>query len=134
MIEDGLDVDADTRQIAPEYGNVLEKTKRSWAYALEDIPTRYLDECIAIALRARGHDFALTAAAVNRAYDELLPEIQRQAMEQVAGTSYLQLPGPRREYLGLGQFRERHNLPPEWMPGDPYPEGSDLYKPQERSE
>jgi hypothetical protein len=126
IIEDGLDHDANSRQVAPEYGNVLEATKRSWAYALEDIPTRYLDECFAAALRQRSHDFALTAGAVNRAYDDMLPEIQRRAREQVGGTSYLQLTGPKPEYLGLEEFKKRHNLPPHWRPGDPYPPEGDL--------
>lgn len=113
---------------------MLEATARSWAFVLEDIPTKYLFECFARALRRKPHDFALTAGAVNLAYDDMLPELQRRAMEQAAGTGYLQLTGPRPEKLYIDEFRRRHNLPSDWWPGQPYPKESDLYQGEECGE
>lgn len=89
---DGLDLDADRRQVAPEYGNVAEKTARSWAYVLEEIPTKHLEECIAVALRAKKDDWQLTTGGVLKAYDDLLPLFAQRARDAQLQAEVLMLP------------------------------------------
>jgi hypothetical protein len=94
----------------------------AFAYALEDIPTQHLRNCFVLAIRAQTDDFPLTAAAVNRQYEELKPDLLRKAQQQQPPA----LPSGK-GYITLSQFKERHNLPEEWQLGQPYPETSDLY-------
>lgn len=112
-----------------ESGKALEAVATSFAYALEDIPTHHLEEAFRRAIRAKVDDFPLTAAAVNRAYDDMLPELQERARAN-ADNQYARL---KEGYGSLGnmsivEFKARHNLPAAWQLGEPYPPESDLYK------
>lgn len=104
---------------------------RSWAFALEDIPTKRLGPAIAAAIRANKTSFQLTTGQVNKAYDDMLPELERLAREQAAQNQPRRLAGPEPKYVSPADFRAKHNLPPDWKLGDPYPEGSDLRRAQE---
>jgi hypothetical protein len=111
-----------------ETGQALEAVAISFAYALEDIPTHHLEEAFRRAIQTKVDDFPLTAAAVNRAYQEMIPDLQRQAQDHAAGTG---LPPLLVSGLAAGMnlqtWKERHNLPQDWRLGDPYPPECDLY-------
>lgn len=100
----------------------------SFAYALEDIPTHHLEACFQRAIREQTDSFHLTAAAVNKVYDEMMPELQRKAQEHAAQADYLLQSGQGSlGYTSLVEFKARHNLPASWRLGNPYPPESDLY-------
>lgn len=101
---------------------------KSFAYALEDIPTHWLEEAFKRAIQNKTDDFPLTAAAVNKAYQDFLPELQARAATHSAKQEHLLRSG--RGSLGvmtLIEWKQRHNLPDEWKLGEPYPPESDLY-------
>jgi hypothetical protein len=109
----------------PDTGEQQNAVALSFAYALEDIPTHHLETCFQRAVRRQTDDFHLTAAAVNRAYDDLVPELQRQAQDH---EDQLLLGGGPNKYQNLVEWKEAHNLSPAWKLGDAYPPESDLYQ------
>lgn len=113
---------------APDDGTDQAVIATSFAYALEDIPTCWLEEAFKLAIRNKRDDFMLAATAVNRAYDDMLPEIQRMAEIRANGGRRLLGSGePEQEEMGPRVWKARHNLPEDWRPGDPYPPESDLH-------
>lgn len=119
-----------------ESGSELTAVAISFAYALDSIPTHHLEECFRRAIQQKLDDFPLTAAAVNRAYQELIPELQARAETHSATQEYLLRSG--QGSIGLMSFtewKERHNLPAAWrgtgqsmaISDEPYPPESDLY-------
>jgi hypothetical protein len=101
---------------------------KSFAYALEGIPTHHLEECFRRAIRAKVDDFPMTAAAVNRAYQELIPELLAQSETHSAMQEYLLRSGQRSlDLMTVIEFKEMHNLPATWELGMAYPPESDLY-------
>lgn len=100
----------------------------SWEMVIGDIPTHHLQECFIRAARAKLDDYPLTANAVNRAYQEMKPELLRQAQENAASQERLLMSGKGSlDRMTLDEWKTRHNLPPAWKLGDPFPPESDLY-------
>ena len=79
LIKQALYVNSLAQNRKPDEGNALTALATSFAFALDDIPTHHLGECFQRAIRQQTDDFLLTASAVNRVYQEMLPELRRQA-------------------------------------------------------
>ena len=128
LIKQALYISSLAQGKAPDTGEQQEAIAMSFAYALDDIPTHHLSDCFQRAIRRQTDDFHLTAAAVKREYEDMLPELQQQARE-AEDTNALRLESGRLNfgYISIPAFKERHNLPPQWKLGDPYPPESDLY-------
>lgn len=117
---------------------------QNWAFALEDVPTKYLTACFSRAIRAHTSKYPVMPS-------DLLTEFEEMRGEVVAGLSVFadreigwanvaqQLEAGRGagagadeetgevEYMTSDEWRKRHGLPPDWKVGTPYPPGSDLY-------
>ena len=120
--------DALSRQKAPEYGNTAKALAVSFAYALENVPTRWLEESFRRAIQTKEDDFPITASSVNKAYNELLLELQAREQTQKAMREYKLKSGQGGPGLmSIDEFKARHNLPAAWKLGEPYPPESDLY-------
>jgi hypothetical protein len=121
IIKEQIYLDSLAHRRTPESGTAADVVAKAFAYALDGIPTSHLEESFTGAIRAQTDDFPLTAAAVNRFYEELKPELVRQGQQWQPPA----LP-PGQSYITLSQFKERHNLPEDWELGQPYPPESDL--------
>jgi len=121
-------LDSLSQRRQPEAGESADAVAKSFAYALDDIPTHHLEEAFRRAIRAKVDDFPLTAAAVNRAYDDMLPELQARARSN-ADLQYGLLKEGHGSlgYMTLLEWKALHNLPAAWRLGDPIPPESDLY-------
>jgi hypothetical protein len=122
IIKEALYLDSLAHRRTPDKGNAADIVAKAFDYALEGIPTNRLEESFTGAIRAQTDDFPLTAAAVNRFYEELKPELVRQGQQWQPPA----LP-PGQFYITIDEFKRRHNLPPEWELGQTYPPDSDLH-------
>lgn len=96
------------------------------AYALEIIPTDYLEECLQLAIQQQTDAFPLTAGAVKTVWEW---QVKREVQErEEARKTMLQLAPPRVEDMNIPDFKALHNLPDSWHLGQPYPPESDLYR------
>ncbi len=134
IIATALQNDALSLQRAPETGNTLKALAISFAYALEEVPSCHLAECLQRAIAARDDGFPLKAPAVMRAWREYIPELQAIARQ---GGRLLQFPGHKGEQaqdedqdqgerMGPREWKARHNLPDNWRPTDGASPDSDL--------
>lgn len=113
----------------PDEGESLTALASSFAYVLDAIPTQHLEECFKRAIQHNTSDFLLAASAVLREYQAMLPELQRQAQSHALGQEYqLRAGHGSLGYMGIEEWKTRHNLPAGWNPlsGEPYPPESDL--------
>lgn len=128
-IKQTIRLNALSLQRVPEEGDALEALATSFAFALEDIPSHHLRECFRRAIQTNTSDFPLTAAAVIRVWNDIMPELRAQAASASIAEEYRLKSGQGSiEYMGLAEFKLRHNLPIEWRLGDAYPPESDLYQ------
>ncbi len=101
----------------------------AWSLALQRIPVHHLEECFKRAITGWTSDFMMPAAAVNKAYQEYIPELQKRAQEHTVGWErQLRAGDGSLGYMSLVEWKTRHNLPVAWRLGDPYPPESDLHK------
>lgn len=130
IIRQALIHDSMAQHKVPEYGNAAKALAISYAYALESIPTHHLEESFRRATQANTGDFETTAGAVNKAYQEFIPELQARASANSAMQEYLLRSGKTGidDLMGIAEFKQRHNLPATWEPGTTYPPESDLYR------
>jgi hypothetical protein len=127
IIKQAIYLDSLSHRRAAEEGSTLHALATSFAYALESIPTHHLEECFRRAIQSNTSDWPLTAAAVLRSYQDLIPELQRQAQQHANAQERLLIEGHGSlGYMGLEEWKQKHNLPPAWRLGMPYPPESDL--------
>ena len=107
----------------------------SWAYALEQIPTKQLGRAFTRAIQSWSSDYPMGASYVKRVYDEMQKEHREgygtltdvtsvgEALRLLSGRYEEQ---PPKKPMSISEWKEKHGLPKEWKLGDPYPENSDL--------
>jgi hypothetical protein len=95
---------------------------------LDAIPTQHLDECFKRAMQHNTGDFLLTAGAVTKEYQDMLPELQGMASANAnEQTLRLEAGYGSLDRMGIDEWKTRHNLPAAWRLGEPYPPESDLH-------
>lgn len=102
----------------------IELMVTAYGYALEDIPDKHLSECFRRAIKAKRDSYVVRASEVLTQYDELKTE---RLTQPVVDEQRPALQGPAPDRMTWDDFRGKHNLPPQWRPGQPYPPGSDLF-------
>lgn len=121
----GYSILASGRQVEREQ---FKSEATAWTFALGQIPTQHLEECFKRAISGWMSEYMMPAAAVNKAYHEMIPELQERAEVHGGMQEFLLRTGyGSMGYMTLIEWKERHNLPAAWKLGDPYPPESDLY-------
>jgi hypothetical protein len=111
----------------PDTGESLDALASSFAYVLDTLPTQHLEECFKRAMQHNTGDFLLTAGAVTKEYQDMLPELQRAAAQHAnEQTLRLEAGYGSLDRMGIDEWKTRHNLPAAWRLGEPYPPESDL--------
>ncbi len=109
----------------------------AWALALHRIPVHHLEECFRRAIANWASDYMMPAAAVTRAYQEMIPELQARAETHGTMQEFLLRTGQGSlDLMTFSEWKERHNLPANWrgtgrmmdLSAEPYPPESNLYK------
>ena len=103
---------------------------KSWAYALENVPTRRLAVSFQVAIQNYTGEYTIGAADVLRVWNELSSQPNTGEWDRYAHISPpLQLPegdSGRHTYITIAEWKAKHGLPQDWQLGDPYSPGSDL--------